>query len=315
MKVTCPKCKARLVLPDEKLKSGGMKFKCSKCGAILAYKGKVQKPAPDSASDSGPLPPQPSASEPEFSSPPVSRDQEKQPLPESSPPIAEGQPGNILREVPVAPSPEIDKKRETPKKTEAATEKSEKYTTPPAAKTGSLVSRKAILTAALAGIFVIVLAAAFFFSSQNKEIQKLASSPVPAEPAKVQPLVQNSLPQSGPSLTPAADSSLTASSPAIPSEMTDEKAIEIVKKSDALMKMTRVETIVDKWSMENAGKYTIIGWQAKKVDEQRYLVTYTARNGDKTTGFYFALDVQTGAVQDVAHNKELQTKYNIQYGN
>ena len=303
------------MLPDEKLKSGGMKFKCSKCRATLAYKGKVQSPARVSASSPGPLPPQPSASDPEVSSPPVLPEQEKQPLPENRPPIAEGQPGNIPPEAPETPSPEIDKdkEQETPKKTEAAPEKSKKYTTPPAAETGSRVSRKTVLTAALAGTLVIVLAAAFFFSSQNKEIRKQASSPATAEPAKVKPLVQNSLPQSGPSLTPAADSSPTASSPVMPSEMTDEKAIEIVKKSDALMKMTTVETIVDKWSMENAGKYTIIGWQAKKVDEQRYLVTYTARNGDKTIGFYFALDVQTGAVQDVAHNKELQVKYNIQY--
>ena len=97
--------------------------------------------------------------------------------------------------------------------------------------------------------------------------------------------------------------------------MTEEKAIEIVKKSDALMKMTKVETIVNKWSTDNAGKYTMVGWQAKKMDEQRYLVSYTARNGEKTAGFYFTLDLQTGAVQDLAHNKELQTKYNIKYEN
>ncbi|MBI5639594.1 MAG: zinc-ribbon domain-containing protein [Nitrospirae bacterium] len=294
MKFTCPKCQTRLVLPDDKLKPGGMKFRCSRCGATLSYKGKVPRPAGDSTSDTGPLPPLFSA-EPEISPSRVSPDHEKPPLQERSP-----------QTVSEAPGPERDKEKEKLKNTKAAVELS--TVSAPPALAGSRLSKKAILTAAGAALFVIVLTVVFF---HNRETQK---------PAEVRPSVQKSLPQSGPPVTPAADSPGAGAvslpfSPAVPSEMTDEKAIEIVKISDALMKRTSVESIVDKWTTENSGKYSIIGWQAKKMDEQSYLVSYTARDGDKTTGFYFNLDIQTGAVQDMAHNKELQTKYNIRYGN
>jgi predicted Zn finger-like uncharacterized protein len=40
MTFTCPKCKAKLRLPDEKIKPGGIRFKCVKCGGTLSYKGR-----------------------------------------------------------------------------------------------------------------------------------------------------------------------------------------------------------------------------------------------------------------------------------
>ncbi|MDA8079229.1 MAG: hypothetical protein M0Z79_09875 [Nitrospiraceae bacterium] len=100
-----------------------------------------------------------------------------------------------------------------------------------------------------------------------------------------------------------------------PAAMSPERAIEMVKHSEALMKMTTVESIVKKWTEENAGKYKIVGWQAKKVDDRKYFISYTAMDGDMPKGFYFDLDAQTGVVQDLAHNPELQKKYNIQYNN
>ncbi len=89
----------------------------------------------------------------------------------------------------------------------------------------------------------------------------------------------------------------------------------MVKNSDALLKNTPVELIVKKWTEENSGKYKIVGWQAKKVDEQNYLVSYTALEGSAVKGFYFTIDAQSRKVQDLARNPELQKKYNIQYSN
>ncbi len=89
----------------------------------------------------------------------------------------------------------------------------------------------------------------------------------------------------------------------------------MVKKSDALLKNTPVELIVQKWTNENSGKFKMVGWQAKKVDEQNYLVSYTALEGSAVKGFYFNVDAQNRVVQDLARNPDLQKKYNIQYSN
>lgn len=40
MVITCPKCKAKLNLPNEKIRSGGIRFRCSRCKMSLVYKGK-----------------------------------------------------------------------------------------------------------------------------------------------------------------------------------------------------------------------------------------------------------------------------------
>ncbi|NIT04273.1 thioredoxin, partial [Candidatus Saccharibacteria bacterium] len=54
----CPKCKAKLKIPDEKIKPEGSKFKCPKCQTTLLVKKPVKKVAPP------PPPPPPSFEEP-----------------------------------------------------------------------------------------------------------------------------------------------------------------------------------------------------------------------------------------------------------
>lgn len=49
MVVGCPKCKAKLKIPDEKIKPEGTKFKCPKCQAMLLVKLPPEKKAPSSA--------------------------------------------------------------------------------------------------------------------------------------------------------------------------------------------------------------------------------------------------------------------------
>jgi hypothetical protein len=100
----------------------------------------------------------------------------------------------------------------------------------------------------------------------------------------------------------------------VPGEITEEEAIELVKKSHALYRNTSTESLIKKWTEENSGNYKIIGWQAKKMDEERYLVSYTAMDGALPKGFYFDLDIKTGVVENLESKPELQKKYNIKYG-
>jgi hypothetical protein len=102
-------------------------------------------------------------------------------------------------------------------------------------------------------------------------------------------------------------------SPAAGSEMTEEMAIERVKKSHALLRNTSTESIVRIWTQENSDKLQIIGWKARKMDDEKYLVSFTAMDGAAPKGFYFDLDISTGEVVNLANRPELQKKYNIQY--
>jgi hypothetical protein len=73
------------------------------------------------------------------------------------------------------------------------------------------------------------------------------------------------------------------------------------------------EAIIKKWTEENAEKFQIIGWKARKMDDERYLVSYMAMDGASPKGFYFDLDIRTGEVENLENKPELQKKYNILY--
>jgi len=97
------------------------------------------------------------------------------------------------------------------------------------------------------------------------------------------------------------------------SERTEENAIELVKKAHVLDRFFDVGTMMKKWTDDNTGKLQFVGWKAKKIDEQTYLVGYTASDGPVTSGFYFDVDFSTGNVRHLANYPELQKKYGIQY--
>jgi len=109
------------------------------------------------------------------------------------------------------------------------------------------------------------------------------------------------------------ETSRASAQPAISGEITEEKAIEIVKKSQSLTRNISAEAVIKKWTEENAEKFQITGWKARKMDEEIYLVSYTAMDGAFPKGFYFVLDVRTGGVENLENKPELQKKYNIQY--
>jgi predicted Zn finger-like uncharacterized protein len=313
MTITCPKCKTRLTLPDEKLKPEGTRFRCSKCGTSLFYKGKGKKAPQDNTTEQMPSSPSPSIQEPQ--PPPSSAVSvpERQRMDKESPPSTDRtDSGDIQPTDAAAEIRKIVEKKEKPRKIEAAHETSTQYSAPVTEGRQKAAPRKAVLAGASTGILVLALAAIFFFYSQDKTTQDQvhapgtdkgpATSPVPAQGKGPVPPVDS------PGRVPSEplQGGTMAEQPSSP--MTEEKAIEIVKRSEALLKRTSVDSIVTRWAEENAAKFKIIGWQAKKMDEQKYLVRFTAMDGDTPKGFYFELDVQSGTVKNLAQNPELRKK-------
>ncbi len=306
MNIICPKCKTRLTLPNDKLKPEGTRFRCSKCRATLFYKGKIAAPqsdGPESEPASAPPSQQPVMSAPsDFSGSKVHQNHDFSPS---------AQTGNILFPDTAAESRGADEKQEMFKKIDSILEKSEQI--PLSVKTGGKVTpRKAVMAGAAVILIVVIVAIFFFYSHEDDSKRDVVRAPAGDKNVGMSsPAVQgkDALPQAPP----------TVASPAVPlrdvgiseGPMTEEKAIEIVKRSEALLTRTSVDSIVTKWTEENAAKYKMVGWQAKKIDEQKYLVSYTALEGDIPRGFYFELDAQSGTVKDFSKNPELQKKYNI----
>jgi hypothetical protein len=150
---------------------------------------------------------------------------------------------------------------------------------------------------------------------QNAKIQEIPS-PASIEPVQTTPEENNtSVYTSVESEEEQAFAEIddSAAEKVLGGDMTDEMAIDLVKKSNAMYKRSTVEAIIDKWNEDNTGKLEFLGWRAKKMDELSYLVSYTALDGAVTRGFYFSVNTETGAVQHLANNPELQKKFNIQY--
>ena len=91
------------------------------------------------------------------------------------------------------------------------------------------------------------------------------------------------------------------------------KAVALVKRSHVIDKFMDVDMLMKKWTDEYSAKFQVLGWKAKKVDDQLYLVGYTITDGLATKGFYFDVDLSTGTVRHLAEHPELQKKYNIHY--
>jgi predicted Zn finger-like uncharacterized protein len=313
MIIICPKCKARLALPDEKLKEGRTKFKCSKCGASLYYSGKNGKLAEHkSTEDISPPSSQPSK---EPTSSRVRKEDQNQPVSEVE--LHAGM--RISGEVRSPAVSDASQTSDTRAQTQDKPAPSLVTLTPRSPEEKQRAPMRLILAGA-SGIMILVLIGIFFFRSSDKVPQEQPQSPAKdkvtaaGQSPPTEPVSQERYDQSGQGGSSAEKDSPEQPFRAIPpSEMNQEQAIEIVKKSDALLKNTPVDEIVRAWTTQNAGHYTVVGWQARKIDAQRYLVSYTALDGNLTKGFYFDLDVETGVVQDLAHNPELQKKYNVEY--
>jgi hypothetical protein len=77
-----------------------------------------------------------------------------------------------------------------------------------------------------------------------------------------------------------------------------EKAIELVKRSRG----------IDRFYSDES---QISDWEAKEIDDQRYLVSFNASKGSDTNAFYFDTNIKTGSVRPITDRHELQ-QYGIQ---
>jgi len=314
MTITCPKCKTRLNLSDEKVKPEGTRFRCARCGAVLVYKGKGQKEVPDREEETRAAVQHPPSGE--MRAPLEGGETDDRPGKEERPPeltpLQAAQESSSAGEEAPSAFPKQEKPMLTLKKTMAAYE-TDKVFSAAGGEGEKGVPGKAIMAGSAAGVLVLLLVAIFIFRSPETAPEKQPAPVLPAGQEASQPPTPAPSQESHPAVTLEAPPPAAVPEEEMASSTPEEKAVGMVKGSDALLKMTSVDSIVNKWTQDNAGKYKVVGWQAKKIDDQQYLVSYTALDGVTPKGFYFVADLQSGVVEDLAHNPELQKKYNIQY--
>lgn len=135
--------------------------------------------------------------------------------------------------------------------------------------------------------------------------QEAISSPAPAPDAAA---VRESVPV--PAQQPRPE---TVPQVPLGPEITDEQAIDMVKKSKALDRLLPTETYIEKWLELNKETFKTIGWNATRVDDHTFLVSFTVLDGALTRGFYFDVDAVSGKVQNIAQSPDLQKKHGISY--
>jgi len=77
----------------------------------------------------------------------------------------------------------------------------------------------------------------------------------------------------------------------------DERAISLVKRSHGIDRFYSDESQISNWNV-------------KKIDDQKYIVSFTASKGPDTSEFYFDTNIKTGSVRNIKDSRELQ-KYGI----
>ena len=133
---------------------------------------------------------------------------------------------------------------------------------------------------------------------QQTSPEKITPS-LPAQPAQGQPAPQQT------------QASSAGERPDMHAEKTSDWAIESIKKSRSLDRVLTVDSLVNKWMSEKSGKLTPIGWTARKVEENIFLVSYMATDGITPIGFYFDINTETGEIRNMAAHPDLQQKYGI----
>jgi hypothetical protein len=78
----------------------------------------------------------------------------------------------------------------------------------------------------------------------------------------------------------------------------EERAIALVKRSRG----------IDRFYSDES---QISDWKAKKIDDQQYIVSFSASKGSDTSEFYFDTNIRTGSVRNITDHRELQ-KYGIE---
>jgi hypothetical protein len=105
-------------------------------------------------------------------------------------------------------------------------------------------------------------------------------------------------------LVEGSESSVQSSSPVI-------RAIGLAKNSHAFGGYLTVESQIKDWLADKKGGLKIYGWEAKKVDDQKYLVSYTFDQGSGRVGYFFEVNLVANIVRKVIGDPELEKEYGI----
>ncbi len=163
------------------------------------------------------------------------------------------------------------------------------------------------------GLVIFVAFAFYFFSPSQKGSPPAVPESIPEQTAQQQKTA-SSLSVTHPRQELDAGQTQTASpddKPDMQVEKTPDWAIASVRKSHVLDRVATVDLLVNKWMYENAGKLSPLGWTAKKMDENMFLVSYIVTDGITAEGLYFDINTETGEIRTVAGNPDLQRKYGI----
>ncbi len=191
-----------------------------------------------------------------------------------------------------------------------------KRNTPWVEETGGKTNTARIAVFGAIGVLLVIAVVVMFNLFSNEQTTTVSNVFPQAKPAvnDAQPKPQA---QTENSLQPAANPPALSPAPNFPADTSTEKtevwAIESVKKSNVLDRVFNVDSVVQKWTNENSSKFRFLGWQAKKMDDKTYLVSYIASDGLATKGFYFDVNVDTADIRDIKKHPELQQKYGIKY--
>jgi len=91
------------------------------------------------------------------------------------------------------------------------------------------------------------------------------------------------------------------------------RAIELVKKSHALQGELSVDEKIRAWLEKKKSEVRPIGWEAKNLSGQVYLISYRFEihsfdEGSGERGYYFEVDLNTGNVRNVTKDYQKELK-------
>jgi hypothetical protein len=91
----------------------------------------------------------------------------------------------------------------------------------------------------------------------------------------------------------------------------ENKAINMVKFSRAIVNYTNTGESIRNYLKTIKGNLKILGWKAKKVNDQTYLVSYTYEVDSGVKGYYFDVNMNANIVRRILEDHELERIYGL----
>ena len=89
----------------------------------------------------------------------------------------------------------------------------------------------------------------------------------------------------------------------------EETAINLAKNSHALGGAYTADFTIKQWLQDYKGHLRVVGWTAKKVNEQTFLVSYMIDNGTEEQGWFFEVNAAASIVRRITGDAELAKEY------